>query len=235
MSSERTRRKTTVNSAPSPKGGDPATRQRICEAALRLIVKRGGADIPLGDVAKAAHVSRQALYLHFKDRAALFLAVAQHADDKRGLPEAIRRLQQAPTGIDALRHMAAARATLNPEIWPLARILDSVRGEDQAAQIILQSRLVARLGACRMIVDQLARDGTLRAELEPAIAADLLWAFTSLRTWEDLVLVRGWTATQYEDRLGAALLRLLTTTPPSEESGPTPTNEGSGRKPRGRR
>lgn len=217
----------------SPKGGDPATRQRICEAALRLIVKRGGADIPLADVAKAARVSRQALYLHFKDRAALFLAVAQHADEKRGLPEAILRLQQAPTGIDALRFMAAVRATMNPEIWPLARILDSVRREDPAAKIILQNRLVVRLGACRRIVDQLARDGSLRAALEPAIAADLLWAFTSLRTWEDLVLVRGWTAAQYEERVAAALLRLFTDTTASSPA--TGSSEGSGRRPRGRR
>jgi AcrR family transcriptional regulator len=196
----------------SPKGGDPATRQRICEAALRLIVKRGGVDVPLADVAKAARVSRQALYLHFKDRAALFLAVAQHADDKRGLPEAIRRLQQAPTGLDALRYMAATRAALNPEIWPLARILDSVRSEDPAAEITLQSRRVARLGACRRIVEQLAQDGSLRAELKPTIAADLLWVLTSLRTWEDLVIVRGWTAAQYEERLGATLRRMLTNT-----------------------
>jgi hypothetical protein len=63
-----------------------------------------------------------------------------------------------------------------------------------------------------MIVDQLARDGSLRAELEPTIAADLLWALTSLRTWEDLVLVRGWTAAQYEERLVATLLRVLTKT-----------------------
>src|SRR5262245_46870520 len=171
MSSPRTHRRTTLDIVSSPKGGDPATRQRICEAALRLIVKRGGVDVPLADVAKAARVSRQALYLHFKDRAELFLAVAQHADDKRGLPEAIRRLRQAPTGLDALRRMAATRATLNPEIWPLARILDSVRGADPAAKITLQNRLVARLGTCRMIVDQLARDGSLRAELEPTIAA----------------------------------------------------------------
>ena len=218
MSSTRTHRKTKLDSMSSQKGGDPATRERICEAALRLIVKRGGADVPLADVAKAARVSRQALYLHFKDRAALFLAVAQHADDKRGLPEAIRRLQEAPTGLDALRHMAATRATLNPDIWPLARILDSVRREDPAAEITLQNRLAERLGACRMIVEQLARDGSLRAELEPTIAADLLWAFTSLRTWEDLVLVRGWTAAQYEERLVAALLRLLTNTPAPDTS-----------------
>jgi len=210
MSSTRTHGRTKLDSVSSPKGGDPATRQRICEEALRLIVKRGGVDVPLADVAKAARVSRQALYLHFKDRAALFLAVAQHADDKRGLPEAIRGLQQASTGLDALRLVAATRATLNPEIWPLARILDRVRGEDSAAEITLQNR--------RMNVEQLARDGSLRTGLEPAIAADLLWALTSLRTWEDLVLVRGWTAAQYEERLVATLLRVLTNTPAPDAS-----------------
>jgi hypothetical protein len=79
--------------------------------------------------------------------------------------------------------------------------------------------LAARLGACRLIVEQLARDGSLRPELEPTIAADLLWALTSLRTWEDLVLVRGWTAAQYEERLVATLLRVLTNTPAPDTSG----------------
>ncbi len=217
MSSKQTHPRTKLDSVSSPKG-DPATRERICEAALRLIVKRGGADVPLADVAKAARVSRQALYLHFKDRAALFLAVAQHANDKRGLPEAIRRLEHAPTGLEALRLMAATRASLNPEIWPLARVLENVRREDPAAEITLQNRLAARLGTCRVIVEQLARDGSLRADLEPTIAADLLWALTSLRTWEDLVLIRGWTAAQYEERLVAALLRLLTSSPPDPSS-----------------
>ena len=226
MSSTRTNRKSGPDRVSSAKGGDPATRQRICEAALRLIVKRGGVDVPLADVAKAARVSRQALYLHFRDRAALFLAVAQHADEKRGLPEAIRRLQQAPTGLDALRYMAATRATLNPEIWPLARILDGVRRDDPAAEVILQQRRVARLGACRMIVEQLARDGTLRPGLEPSMAADLLWALTSIRTWEDLVLVRGWTAAQYEERLVATLLRVLTNVSEADRSS---ASNGQGR------
>ena len=101
---------------------------------------------------------------------------------------------------------------------PLANIAKAARVSRQAAEITLQNRLVARLGACRRVVEQLARDGSLRAELEPTIAADLLWALTSLRTWEDLVLVRGWTAAQYEERLLATLLRLLTNTPPPDTS-----------------
>ena len=56
-----------------------------------------------------------------------------------------------------------------------------------------------------------------RAELHDA--PDLLWVLTSLRSWEDLVLVRGWTAAQYEERIVAALLRLLTSTPALDRSG----------------
>jgi hypothetical protein len=39
----------------------------------------------------------------------------------------------------------------------------------------------------RMIVEQLARDGSLRAELEPTIAADLLWALAA----ETEILAKG--------------------------------------------
>jgi AcrR family transcriptional regulator len=196
-----------MSSAP---GGDPATRQRICEAALRLIVRKGGADIPLAAVARAAGVSRQALYLHFKDRAALFVAVVRYADERRGLAKAVRALQNAPTGVDAVRAMAAMQAAMNPEIWPLARVFDAVRRQDPAADATWHDRLASRLDGCRMIVERLAREGTLRDGLEPSVAADLLWVITSLRTWEDLVLVQGWTAAEYEERIVAALLRLLT-------------------------
>ena len=53
----------------------------------------------------------------------------------------------------------------------------------------------------------------------PTVAADLLWVLTSLRSWEDLVLVRGWTAAHDEERIVAALLRLLTSTPALDRSG----------------
>jgi hypothetical protein len=77
-----------------------------------------------------------------------------------------------------------------------------------------------------MIVEQLARDGTLRPGLEPSMAADLLWALTSIRTWEDLVLVRGWTAAQYEERLVATLLRVLTNVSEADRSS---ASNGQGR------
>jgi hypothetical protein len=130
--------------------------------------------------------------------------------------------------------MAAMRATLNPGIWPLARILDSVRREDPAAEITVQNRLAKRRGACRMIVEQLDREGSLRAELEPTVAADLLWVLTSLRSWEDLVLVRGWTAAQYEEHILAALLRLLTNSPAPDGSDSSQLSDAVSARSRGR-
>ncbi|HEV8393078.1 MAG TPA: helix-turn-helix domain-containing protein [Vicinamibacterales bacterium] len=190
--------------------GDPATRLRILDAALRLVTRQGGAEVTLGEVAREAGVSRQALYLHFADRAALFLAVVRHADDRRGLPAMIRRIQEAPTGEAALREMAAMQARMNPGIWPLARALDSVRRLDDAAERSWQERLSHRLDGCRAIVAQLVREGSLRADLSRDVAADLLWTLSSLRTWEDLVLLRGWSAQQYEQRLGDLVLMVVT-------------------------
>jgi AcrR family transcriptional regulator len=191
-------------------GGDPATRRRILNATLRLVTRRGGADVTLAEIARAARVSRQALYLHFADRAALFLALVRHADEQRGLAAAIQRIEDAPTGVAALREAVAMQATMNPKIWPLARIFESVRRQDEAAERSWQDRLEHRLQGCRMGVARLAREGTLRPGLDPDVAADLLWTLTSLRTWEDLVLQRGWSPEQYEKRLGDALLTLLT-------------------------
>jgi len=210
MSSKRPHRKGSLDTVSSNAPGDPATRLRILDAALRLVTRQGGADVTLGEVAREAGVSRQALYLHFADRAALFLAVVRHADDRRGLPGMIRRIQEAPTGEAALREMAATQARMNPGIWPLARALDSVRRQDDAAERSWQERLSHRLDGCRAIVAQLVREGSLRADLSRDVAADLLWTLSSLRTWEDLVLLRGWSAQQYEQRLGDLMLMVVT-------------------------
>jgi AcrR family transcriptional regulator len=190
-------------------GGDPATRRRICEAALRLVARRRGADVALADVARAARVSRQALYLHFRDRADLLVALVRYADEQRGIPAAVRRIETAPSAVAALRELTAMQARMNPGIWPLARLIDAVRRQNNAAERSWRDRLASRLRGCRAIVARLDNEGVLRRGLQPDVAVDLLWTLTSLRTWEDLVRLRRWTAKQYEDRMTALLLSTL--------------------------
>jgi AcrR family transcriptional regulator len=196
-----------VSSQPA---GDPATRRRILDATHKLVVKRGGADLKLSEVARAARVSRQAIYLHFADRAELFTAVVRHGDEQLGIPAAIRRIMDAPTGVDAIRAMVSLQASLNPKIWPIARALEAVRRVDAAAERSWQDRLEHRLGGCRAIVARLAQEGTLRKDMPESVAADLLFTLTSLRMWEDLVLERGWPAKRYEEYVGPLAVAALT-------------------------
>ncbi|HKF68745.1 MAG TPA: helix-turn-helix domain-containing protein [Vicinamibacterales bacterium] len=183
---------------------------RILDTALALITKRGNAHVTMAQIAKAARVSRQAVYLHFADRAALMLAVARHVDEKLGLPEEIRRMSEMPTAIAILDAMVSMQARLNPAIWAVARGLDAIRRTDAAAEQAWQDRLNDRLEGCRAIVARLQSEGSLRAGLDSAGAADLLWTLTSLRMWEDLVLERRWSAEQYKQQLTRLLRETLT-------------------------
>jgi AcrR family transcriptional regulator len=191
-------------------GGDPETRRRILDATLKLVTRRGGADVTMAQIARAARVSRQAVYLHFADRATLFTALARHADERRGIPAAVQRIQDAPDAVAALREMVAVQARMNPGIWPIARALDAVRREDDAAERSWQDRLAHRLAGCRAIVARLAEERVLKAGLDHTVAADLLWTLTSLRLWEDLVVLRRWGIGRYREHVTAMILRTLT-------------------------
>lgn len=204
--SRRSPRPRTTAVAPS---GDPDTRRRICEAAIRLIVKGRGRDVSMVSIAKAARVSRQAVYLHFANRSELFLAVAEYADEQRGLHEQIEHVVAAGSGVESLERLVAVQARSNPQIWPLARLIDAARRQDPDAEAAWRNRLEQRLEGCRRLVDRLAREGGLRADLTVDVAADLLWTMTSLHSWEALVVGRGWTADQYEQRLTEALRVML--------------------------
>jgi AcrR family transcriptional regulator len=185
------------------------TRARILDAALALITKRGEAGGTMAEIAKAARVSRQAVYLHFADRADLMLALVRHVDEKRGIDAEIQKMIDAPTGVAAMRAMVAMQARLNPGVWAVARALDAVRRTDVAAERGWQDRLENRLHGCRLMVQRMAREGTLKPGLSEPAAADLLWTITSLRMWEDLVLQRGWSAQEYEERVAGLLLAAL--------------------------
>ena len=165
---------------------------------------------PLTSFGSSARVSRQAVYLHFTDRAALMVALARHLDERLGLSADIQQMIDSPTGVAMLEAMVSMQARRNPSVWAVARSVEAVRRTDAAAERAWQDRLQSRLEGCRVIVARLQAEGSLRTGLEQSIAADLLWTITSLRMWEDLVLVRGWSPQQYQEQITRLLCESLT-------------------------
>ncbi|MFN2487225.1 MAG: TetR/AcrR family transcriptional regulator, partial [Acidimicrobiia bacterium] len=78
-------------SSAEPSYGDPETRRRILQATWKLIEELGPS-IRLIDAADRAGVSRQAVYLHFGDRAGLLLALVQHIPETLGFQELLARV-----------------------------------------------------------------------------------------------------------------------------------------------
>jgi AcrR family transcriptional regulator len=185
-------------------------RARILDAALKLVSARGDATVTMAQIAKAARVSRQAVYLHFADRATLMVALARHLDDRLGLPADIQRMMSARTGVEMLEASVSMQARRNPAVWAVARALEAVRRTDAAAARAWQDRLHARLEGCRTMILRLQTEGSLRPDLDPSIATDLLWTMTSLRMWEDLVLQREWPAEEYQRQITKVLVDTLT-------------------------
>jgi AcrR family transcriptional regulator len=166
----------------------------------------------MAQIANAARMSRQAVYLHFADRGDLFVAMVRYTDERRGLEAEIQKIRDAPSGIEAMRRMVSLQARTNHEIWAPAKILDAARRTDAAAERSWQDRLQNRLSGCRDIMRRVEQDGDLLPGIDVETAADVLWTITSLRMWEDLVLQRRWSARRYEEYVFGLLQRSLTRT-----------------------
>ena len=174
-----------------------ATKRRILTAALELLEAQPGAPVSMGDVARRAGLSRQAIYLHFADRGTLLVEASRQADADHRTPARQRRIDAAPTGRDALREAVQLQAYLKPRLHGMTAALAVLRRTDPAAESAWQERDQARLGRCLHLARRLHEDGVLRSSYTVEQAAAILWSVMSPAVWEDLVLNLGWSKSQY--------------------------------------
>jgi AcrR family transcriptional regulator len=164
-----------------------STRDRILDAARQLLEKQGNAVPTMSAIARAAGISRQALYLHFADHAELLQALVAHLDDREQLQAGIAAVQAAGDAAGQIRAWARMQTWHNPKIAAIARALDSTRNTDPSAAAAWRDRTGNRLRGARSIVQRLREEGRLHPTWATAEAAALLWELTSFHVWDDLV------------------------------------------------
>jgi AcrR family transcriptional regulator len=189
------------------------TRLAILRAARDLMTERGYHGVGLDVIARAAGVSRQAVYLHFGSKAGLFLSLVDWVDQSEELALLHRRVDEADDAVQALDRLVELHARYDPRILPLALVFESARRVDPAARTAWEDRMQSRHIAFRQVVRRLAREGRLADGLSVQTATDLLWALCSIQTCEQLRIARGWSQQRYERHVKRAARRLATNSP----------------------
>ena len=187
--------------------GDPATRDRILQAAWDLLPPLG-AQLRVADVADRAGVSRQAVYLHFGDRSGLLVALVAWADDMLGLGALAKRVWAASTGVAALDRMIEVHAAYAPRIDAVARVLEA-HHQDPALAAAWRDRMDSRRDAHRQIIERIKAEGRLASGWTVDSATDLFYAATMPSPWRELTDARGWSSEQYASRMKRLLRRAL--------------------------
>jgi len=223
MSSPRTKSAKSPDANTSKRDEDAAssetldTRERILRATWQLLEERRGQNVRLEDVAHAANVSRQAVYLHFGSRTTLFVETARYADESLKLMERIREACDAETGVVAIEAYVRFWAGYVPDIYGLAKALLILRETDEAAAAAWNDRMAALREGCLTILRQMNRNDApaipLAAPWTVETAADFFYATLSIPTWESLTFERGWSSEEYIERVTLAIKRTLLKTP----------------------
>ena len=78
------------------------TRERILKSTWSLLEAGGASSVRMSDIAKAAKISRQALYLHFPNRAELLVATTRYLDEVYDVDTRLLASRTAKTGTDRL-------------------------------------------------------------------------------------------------------------------------------------
>ena len=173
------------------------TRTKILKATLGLLEAGKGKGVRMTDVAKAAGISRQAVYLHFESRADLFIETTFYVDRLKDTDARLAASRAAKTGAERLDAFITAWGSYIPEIYPMARALLALKETDAEAAKAWSQRMLDMREGCEAAISDLARDKTLSVKMTQKQAIDFLWTLLSIRNWEHLTQDCGWSQKKY--------------------------------------
>jgi AcrR family transcriptional regulator len=184
------------------------TRERLLDAAWAEATEDGVEQLTLARVGARAHVSRQAVYLHFGNRSTLLVEMARRIDHTSGFRHRLRAARDHPPR-RAFRLVLEEWYAYLPTILPVHRALEAsalVGGEGRDAYT---DRMQDWRDGLRVTVAALAEAHQLADRWTVDTATDWVWAAVHPTTYHHLVHDRGWDAADAAATTIAALEREL--------------------------
>lgn len=191
------------------------TRGRVLDAARDLFIERGYVATTIDTIAERADVSPETIYATFGTKRAVLAEVGDVsiAGGPNALPILdqpwVEELRREP---DAGRRVRILARNGRRILERRAAIDDVVRGAaaaDPEVAALWARGKAQRFAGQRALLGLVVGSGALRPGLEPAAAADILYAVGSPETYRHLVVDRGWSGLRFERWYADALERLL--------------------------
>ncbi len=155
-------------------------RSSILDAAEEVFRDKGFDHATMGDIARAAELSKGTLYLYFKSKDDLYIALSS-----RRAAEIVKRCEAAVgaavSGVDAIRSMLdiyAAAFMANPQHFRImiGRMASGDHLDTETPSYATHQRLIERIiQAFITAVENGRRDGSLRRDLDPVQTSSQLW------------------------------------------------------------
>lgn len=187
------------------------TKSAILEAAWNLIAEKSKVDVSQVEIAAAAGVSRQTVFLAFGNRTGLLTAMVRHKDSRSPrLARLMQVAQEQRNDPEQLLDVVAAWIDYIPDIYPVAILLDAAGQTDPDADAAIADRMhgmllrgfVARLS--RMAVRHQLAEGA-----DPVRTAEQIWDHVHIRSWRSLVVECGWTPETFKQSRITLIRRYL--------------------------
>jgi len=184
------------------------TRQRILDAARRLLAQGIYSEVTLGEIAQEAGVAHQTLYAIFRTKPRLAEAIV--AEGWPHIAAAVQLLENVRESPDPELWLATV-ATMSRRIYEPCIDLERFLRESGDAQLLdryrqARHRRYERLNLLRGLLEKSPR---LRPGLTADEAVDVIWSVSGPENYIEFVFERGWSSDRYESWLADALQMLI--------------------------
>jgi AcrR family transcriptional regulator len=180
-----------------------ATRAQLLNVATDLFVRQGYLATTVGDIASAAGVAVQTLYLRFGSKARLLkecfdVAVAGD-DDPVALAGRswVERLEQEPSLHQSLRILISNSRAILERAAPLYTSIEQAAADPDIAELLVKLKR-QKLEMVEIFASMLTAKTGYNNQVRPQDATDLLYAIGSEELYRLLCIERGWTGDQWE-------------------------------------
>lgn len=181
-----------------------ATRRRIIQAALTRFRGDGYAAATMEMIARDAGVAVQTVYFAFHTKAELLLAALAVAGGGPDAPEDpvdrawFGRVMAATSGARRLALIVELGNEIYVRTGGLMPAVRAAAAVDPAVDTAWQGLVRRRRDGMRQVIDVFARNGELRAGLEPTLALDLLSGLHRSETYLAFTQECGWSLERYK-------------------------------------